>query len=105
MAGKALDEAQDSLLLRSALLVVLLAALLLRRKQFLERDAENGGNSAEKQYGDVAFAGFELGKGALGDFGFAGEGFAGHTPPFPKIAHAGTREDDKLIAGNLRRSA
>src|SRR5260370_36273590 len=101
MAGKALDEAQDSLLLRSALLVVLLAALLLRRKQFLERDAENGGSSADKQYGDVAFAGFELGKAAVGDFGFAGEGVAGHAAAVAKVADTGAQGGEKLLSGKL----
>ena len=105
MAGEALDEAQDGLLLRSMPLVVLLSVLVLWGEQFFERDAQHGGDSAKKQDGDVAFAGFELGKVALGDVGFAGKSFSGHAAAVAKIADAGAEGEEKLLAGKLRRAA
>ena len=98
MAGEALDEAQEGLFLRGVLVVVLIG----RREQLFERNAEDDRDSVEEQYGDVAFAGFELGKVAFGDIGFACESFAGHGAAVAKIADPGGEEEKELRTRKLR---
>ena len=71
------------------LLLVLLAVLVLWGEQFIERDAQDGGDSAEKQHGNVASTGLELGEVTLGDVGFVGENFAGHAAAVAKFADMG----------------
>jgi hypothetical protein len=87
------------------LLLVSPAVLVLWGEQFFERDAEDGGDSAEEKDRDVTFTGLELGKVALGDVGFACESLAGHAAAVAKIADAGAEGEEKLLAGKRRRAA